>query len=246
MTAPAATLPTLESRGASVAAELACLVLGAGFTFGLFLSVAYFQAGEAPDPAPDIAELHAMSLPLETPPPRPVETEPVQVATTPFAGLEIGASDSPVRIAVVPPDLAALLPVSTSAPSARIEPAQLYSEFKPKTDIGADFSRIFQQHEVDQRPAVVSRPKPYVPPVVRGNAESLRISVLILIDTRGAVSSLRVLQGSGNKHFDEIILHDIRHSWIFSPAMKRGHKVRCLVQQNVRVVWQGGSPFDSY
>lgn len=183
---------------------------------------------------------------METPPPRPVETEPVTVAATPFAGLEIGASESPVRIAVVPPDLAALLPVTSNAPAARIEPAQLYSEFKPKTDIGADFSRVFQQHEVDQRPMVVSRPKPYIPPVVRGKADTLRISVLILIDTRGAVSSLRVLQGSGNKHFDEIILHDIRHAWIFSPAMKRGHKVRCLVQQNVRVVWQGGSPFDSY
>ncbi len=246
MSAPAVTLPPPETRAAAVAAEAAALVLGAGFTLGLFLSVAHFQATEAPEPEPDLAELHALSVPLETPPPRPVETQPVVAAAVPFAGLEIGASESPVRIAVVPPDLAALLPATESAPAARIEPAQLYSEFKPKTEIGADFSRVFQQHEVDQRPVVVSRPKPYVPPVVRGKADSLRISVLILIDTRGAVSSLRVLQGSGNKHFDEIILHDIRHAWIFSPAMKRGHKVRCLVQQNVRVVWQGGSPFDSY
>jgi hypothetical protein len=170
----------------------------------------------------------------------------VAVAASPFAGLEIGASDSPVRIAVVPPDLTQLLPVNTSAPAARIEPAQLYTEFKPRTEIGGDFSRIFQQHEVDQRPTVVSRPKPFIPPVVRGNADTLRISVLILIDTRGAVVSTRVLQGSGNEHFDKIILHDIRHAWIFSPAMKKGHKVRCLVQQNVRVVWEGGSPFDTY
>ena len=244
---PATTaLPPPESAAANAAAEALSLALGAGVTLALFLAIARFQATEAPAPEADLAELHAMSVPLETPPPRPVETPPVAVAASPFAGLEIGASDSPVRIAVVPPDLTQLLPVNTTAPAARIEPAQLYTEFKPRTEIGGDFSRIFQQHEVDQRPAVVSRPKPYIPPIVRGNADSLRISVLILIDTRGAVTSTRVLQGSGNKHFDEIILHDIRHSWVFSPAMKKGHKVRCLVQQNVRVVWQGGSPFDLY
>jgi len=235
-----------ESVAANVAAETLSLALGLGVTFALFLAVARFGATEAPPEEADIAELRAMSMPLEAPPPRPVETPPVPIAASPLAGLEISASDSPVRIAVVPPDLSALMPTTTTAPAARIEPAQLYTEFKPRTEIGADFSRIFQQHEVDQRPAVVSRPKPYIPPVVRGNASTLRISVLILIDTRGAVASVRTLQGSGNEHFDKIILHDISHSWVFSPAMKKGRKVRCLVQQNVRIVWAGGSPFDSY
>ena len=245
MSPTAVILNPLESRTTSAVSEVLSLALGAGFTLVLFLAVALFQATETPAPDPDITELHAMAMPLDTPPPRPVETEPVAVAAVPFAGLEIAASDSPVRIAVVPTDLSQLLPISTTAPAAKIEPARLYTEFKPKTEIGGDFSRIFQQHEVDQRPQVVSRPKPYIPPVVRGTAESLRISVLLLIDTRGAVASLRVLQGSGNKYFDDIIIHDIRNLWIFSPAMKRGHKVRCLVQQNVRVVWEGGFPFDS-
>lgn len=235
-----------ETAAARALAETLSLLLGAGFTLALFLGIAHFAEPGALAPEADFTELRVMSIPLETPPPRPVETPPETVAASPFAGLEIGASDSPVRIAVVPPDLSQLLPVNTTAPAAKIEPAQLYTGFKPRTEIGGDFSRIFQQHEVDQRPAVVSRPKPYIPPVVRGNADTLRISVLILIDTRGAVTSTRVLQGSGNEHFDRIILRDIREAWVFSPAMKRGHKVRCLVQQNVRVVWAGGSPFDSY
>ena len=246
MASSAAILPAPEGRVARAVGELLSLVLGAGFTLALFLSIAHFQATDAPEPEPDIADLRALSVPLEAPPPRPVETPPVTGTASPFAGLEIGASDSPVRIAVVPPDLTQLLPVNASAPAAQIQPAQLYTEFKPRTELGGDFARIFQQHEVDQRPTVVSRPKPFIPPVVRGNAKTLRISVLILIDTRGAVASTRVLQGSGNPHFDKIILHDIRHAWIFSPAMKKGHKVRCLVQQNVRIVWEGGSPFDSY
>ena len=240
------TLLPVESTAANAVAETLSIVLGVVVTLGLFLGVARFGATEAPVEEADIAELRAMSVPLEAPPPRPVETPPVEVAASPFAGLDISATESPVRIAVVPPDLSSLIPSTNTAPAAKIEPARLYTEFKPTTEIGGDFSRIFQQHEVDQRPAVVSRPRPYVPPAVRGNAKTLRISVLILIDTRGAVASTRVLQGSGNPHFDKIILHDIGHSWVFSPAMKKGRKVRCLVQQNVRIVWEGGSPFDSY
>lgn len=235
-----------ESLVANALAEGACLLLGAGVTLTLFFGVAHFAALDEPAPETGFADLRAMSLPMEAPPPRPVETPPVAVAATPFAGLEVSATDSPVRIAVVPPDLSQLLPATTTAPAAKIEPAQLFTQFKPRTDIGGDFSRIFQQHEVDQRPTVLSRPKPYIPPVVRGNAETLRISVLLLIDTHGAVNSIRVLQPSGNEHFDAIILRDIREAWVFTPAMKNGHKVRCLVQQNVRVVWSGGSPFDSY
>lgn len=238
--------PVAESRAAVVVAEGVCLLLGAAVTAGLFLGVARFAEGDAPAPAPDLAELRAVMMPPETPPPRPLETPPAETAPTPFAGLDVAAVDSPVRIAVVPPDLSQLVPVSTTAPAAKIEPARLYAEFKPRTDIGGDFSRIFQQHEVDQPPTVFSRPKPSVPAVVRGKADSLHISVLVLIDTRGAVGSIRVLQGSGNKYFDEIILHDIRERWVFTAAMKKGHKVRCLVQQNVRVVWTNNSPFDSY
>jgi outer membrane biosynthesis protein TonB len=247
MTTGAATLlPPAESPRAAALAEGLCLLLGAGFTLALFLSVAHFTGGEAPEPEADFADLRAISVPLETPPPRPVETPPVPVAATPFAGLEVAAADSPVRIAVVPPDLAALMPESTAAPAARIDSAQLYAEFKPKTELGGDLTRIFQEHEVDQRPTVLSRPQPYIPPAVRNKADTLRISVIILIDTRGSVGSLRVLEGSGNKYFDEIILRDMRERWIFTPAIKNGRKVRCLVQQKVRVVWTGGTPFDSY
>jgi TonB family protein len=242
--ADAFTLQPVESARANAAAEVLSLVLGAGITFALFLAVAHFSGTGEEVAEPDIAEMRAMSLPLDEPPPRPVETPPVAVSASPFAGLDIAATDSPIRIAVVPPDLSALMPVNTIAPTAKIDPAQLYTEFKPRTEIGGDFSRIFQQHEVDQRPAVISRPKPYVPAVVRNGAESLRISVLILVDARGAVSNVRVLQGSGNEHFDAIILRDIREAWVFSPAMKKGRKVRCLLQQTTRVEWQAGSPFD--
>ena len=71
------TLPPPESAVANAAAEVLSVVLGLAVTFALFLGVAHFEATEAPAEAVDIAEMRAMSVPLETPPPRPVETPPV-------------------------------------------------------------------------------------------------------------------------------------------------------------------------
>jgi TonB family protein len=237
-------LPPPESTRANAVAELLSLALGAGFTLVLFLAVAHFGVGDGPAEEPEMTDLRAISVPLEPPPPRPVEEQETAAVASPFSGLEIAAVESPMKIAVVPPDLATLLPANTTAPSAKIDPARLYTEFKPKTDIGGDFSRIFQQHEVDQRAAIVSQPTPHIPPVVRAGAEVLRVNVLMLINARGTVDSVRLLESSGNKHFDAIILRDIRETWIFSPAMKKGHKVRCLVQRTIRFEWKGGSPFD--
>jgi TonB family protein len=234
-----------EDGRANAAAEVLSFLLGASFTAALFLGVAHFDGPAQGETEPELATLRVMSVPPETPPPRPVETLPVIAAPQPLAGLELAASASATRIAVVPPDLSQLVPPGPAAPAAKIEPARLFNEFKPHTEISADFSRVYQVDQVDQRPLALSRPKPSIPAVVRGTAESLRVLVFVLIDTRGAVSNVRVLESSGNKYFDEIIVRDIKESWVFSPAVKAGKKVRCLVQQNVRVNWTSASPFES-
>jgi TonB family protein len=234
-----------HSAGANALAETLSLMLGAGVTLLLFIGVAHFD-GQAPAALePDLTELHVASLPPEIPPPRPVETPQVVTTVLPFAGLETGANASPVRIAVVPPDLSRLLPVDTIAPAAKIEAARLYTDLKPRIEISEDTARIYQSAEVDQRPAALSRPKPYIPPIVRNSAKSLRVFVVVLIDTHGTVKNVRVLESSGNPYFDAIIVRDIQDAWIFSPAVKNGQKVRCLIQQNVRVEWVSSSHFET-
>jgi TonB family protein len=234
-----------ENGRAHAAAEVTSFALGLVFTAALFFGVAHFEGPAADDAEPDLATLRVLSVPPETPPPRPVETLPVVAAPQPVTGLDLAASASATRIAVVPPDLSQLVPPGPAAPAAKIEPARLYSEFKPNTAIDADFSRIYQVDQVDQRPLAVSRTKPNIPPVVRGTAESLRVFVTVLIDARGAVSTVRVLESSGNKYFDQIIVRDIKESWVFSPAAKAGKKVRCMITQNVRVNWAAASRFES-
>ena len=235
----------LRIESGNAVLEFAGALLGAVFTFGLFLGVSHFESKKAPDPQPDFAEMRAVSIPLETPPPRPTEAPQLANSASPFAGLDIGPSESAVKIAVVPPDLEQFIPAPKAAPAAAIPVSQLYTEFKPGLDLSADFSRIFQQSEVDKIPTVLSRPNPNIPSWVRQGASTLRVVMLLLIDRRGAVESVRVIESSGNPRFDDIIVHDAKESWVFTPAIKKGRRVRCLVQQATRVNWTGGgSPFE--
>ncbi len=226
--------------------EAMSVAAGLAFTGGLFLGIAHFERQGTPERPPEIADLRAVALPMEPPPPR-IEEKPEPVAETavPFAGLEVGAEDSPVKIAVVPPDLESLMPHSDVPPTAAIQVARLYTEFKPQMELEADFSRVFQATEVDQRPTVLSRPNPFIPPNVRKKAKVLRVLLLITVETTGAVRNVRILNPSGNPRFDAIIADSVTHEWAFTPAVKKGHKVRCLLQQSVAVTWRSdGTPFE--
>jgi len=221
-------------------------VLSAAFTFGLFMAVAHFEAKEPDEMPPDIVEMRALSIPMDTPPPRPTEAPPVASAASPFAGLAIGSTESNVKIAVIPADLEQFVPTSSSAPAASIQLSKLYTEFSPQMNLSADFSRVFQQSEVDQQPTVLSRPNPVIPTMVRRGADALRVVMLIVVNENGAVESVRALEASDNPEFDAIILRDIREAWLFTPAIRKGRKVKCLLQQSVRVNWSGNRlPFET-
>jgi TonB family protein len=69
------------------------------------------------------------------------------------------------------------------------------------------------------------------------------VTLLLVIDTEGAVMSIRVLRPSGNADFDTIVLQCVRDEWVFSPAIRKGHKVKCMVQQLIWYKWTGGSKF---
>lgn len=233
-----------ERAGRRIAREMLSLLAGAGFTLGLLLFLAHFETHAPVTPGPDMADLRAIALPAEPPPPVPLVHEASAVpAAAPLAGIEIGASESPVKIAVVPPDLDALLATTETAPAASIPTVAVDARLRPRLDEFSGFDRVFQQSEVDRIPTVLHRPDPVVPPRVRNNASILRVTVLLVVDTIGAVSNVRVLKTSGNPEFDAIIVQSIQDDWAFTPAMKKGRKVKCLLQQTVAVRWTAGSPF---
>jgi TonB family protein len=241
--AEAALIPRFRSRTGQFADEALYLSLGVGLTFVLFMGIAHFEMVKTAEMPAEIEDLRAVTAVSEPPPPRPEDrSEPLEAAV-PLTGIDIGASDSPVKLAVVPPDLSKLMPPADLPPRATIQFGQLMSDLRPKTGSTGEFQHIYQQSEVDQPPLAVVKTIARVSSRVRDNVQSLRVTLLLVIDTEGAVTSIRVMRPSGNAKFDAIVLECVRDEWQFSPAIRKGKKVRCMVQQLVWYKWTNGSPF---
>jgi len=233
--------PAAEDGGAW--RNLLGLLLGTVFTLGIFLGIAHYQR-RAPDAAPPVLDdLHVVFLPVQ-PPPVPVPPTEVQAEFTPMAGFELARAESPVRIAVSPPDLSALLPEDLSkAPPANAR-FNTRIDFKPKMTFLDDAQHIYQRSELDQPLQLLERPDPQVPSRVRQRADVLRVSLMAVVEASGEVTHIRVLKSSGNDEFDQLMVEAIKE-WIFSSPTKGGRKVRCLIEQGITVQWSGGSPFSA-
>jgi TonB family protein len=237
-------IPGPKSLGAYLAEEAFCIAVGSALTFVLFFGIARFESVRAASPASDIEDLHVASAIAEPPPPRPEEHTEPQDAVAPLTGIEIAASESPVKLTVVPPDLDKIIPSAELPPKATIQFSQLLTDLKPKAGISGEFDHIYQQSEVDQVPKALVKTIARVSKRARDEASELRVTLVLIIDTNGVVESIRVLKPSGNVKFDNIVLECVRDEWEFSPAVRKGKKVRCLVQQLVWYKWsESGSPF---
>ena len=229
--------------GAYLAEEAFCVLVGGALTFGLFFGIARFESVRPAAPV-EIEDLHAAAAVPEPPPPKPQERVEAQDLVVPLTGIEIAASESPVKLAVVPPDLDKIIPQTELPPRATIQFNQLLTDLRPKASISGEFQHIYQQNEVDQAPKAIVQTIARVSSRARDNAEQLRVNLLLVIGTTGEVQSIRVMRASGNPKFDKIVLECVRDEWEFSPAVLRGKKVRCLVQQQVWYKWTGSSsPF---
>jgi len=164
-----------------------------------------------------------------------VQAEPQPVETS-VIGIDVAATESPVHIAVSLPPLLDTMPPPV-APPARIQSSPFHAEFKPKLSSAVDLKKVYQMTEVDEKPSVLVETSPMIPRLVRDNAETLRVVLLMVVDVNGEATNLRVLESSGNPAFDRIIMDCVQHEWQFRPAVKHGHRVKCLVQRSIRIRW---------
>jgi len=226
--------------------ETLSVVLGAGFTLALLWGMAFVDKVRPPEAADEVQDLRAYAIPFEPPPPLPQVTQPAEAPemALPLSGIELGASDSPVSIGVVPPDLEFMLPAVSSVPRAAVPYSLAHTDLKPRATADLELSRIYQESEVDQKPRGIVRVAPNLPSSVIGNASTLRVVLLLLIDPKGRVESVRVVESSGKPRVDAIVARTVKEEWLFSPAVRRGKKVRVLAEQAFRInIGGGGSPF---
>lgn len=231
-------------RASRAADEALYVAAGAGLTLLLFAALAQFDRDRSAAPPSSVDDLRSVSALYEPPPPK-AEVVPEKPAEEimPLTGIEIGASESPVRIAVVPPDLSKIIPATEIPPKASIDISQLYTDFKPRSGISGGIDRVYRPSEVDKAPAAVIKTIAHISHRTREDADELRAVLELVIDAKGGIASIRVLHSSGNTEFDFIVSKCVRQEWIFTPAVKNGKNVRCLVDQTIWYKWATASPF---
>jgi TonB family protein len=216
---------------------------------GLILIVlAFLRAPLKPGPATEIYTAHLVTLPFDEPPPPPREQAP------PEPGPIVG----PMRLEITPqavsavhlqvPDL--LLPDSEMPPpparavvAAGFDLAKSTARPVDVDDLSA--RRIFSRNEVDQEPMVVYRVTPKLNAKSVSKMTTPRVMLLLVVNTDGSVGEMRLMQGSGEEDFDQTIIDAVRE-WQFSPAILKGRKVRCWVEQKVTVKVSAASPFEAH
>lgn len=228
--------------------ELKGLMFGALFSLVLFSVLARFQGKAEDNGDGDLVELHSLSLPVPPPPPPPPssntqELQKLPQDTMPLSGIDIEASNSPVKIAVAPPEVAFAMPPARPVPPAAISMGNLATVIKPDMEPSFGAEHVFQQNEVDQVPVAINRESPNVPYIIRRDAEQLRTQLLIVLEADGTVSSTRVVESSGVPEFDSLIAEAVLRRWTFNPAVRRGKKVRCMLMQAFTIRWSSRSPF---
>jgi biopolymer transport protein ExbD len=140
--------------------NLLSLLLGTGFTVGLLLGIAHFEHAAPPRPPADLDDLRIAVLPVQ-PPPAPVAPTETATEFTPIAGFVLAPSDSSVKIAVSPPELATILPADLSRvppPNAQFD--LRLTDFKPKMSVLEESQHVYQRSEVDRPPAVAGPAQP--------------------------------------------------------------------------------------
>jgi TonB family protein len=161
-----------------------------------------------------------------------------------MVGFKLDPSDSDVKIAVSPPETSALLPEDLSKAPPVNAHVDFWASFKPRMDVLSDLNHIFDKSEVDKVPMVLSRINPEVPRNIADGAVYLGCTLLAVINADGGIGSVRLAISSGNAKFDALIIDNFR-DWTFSPAIKGSKKVRCLIEQAIRVKCSSDTPFES-
>jgi TonB family protein len=220
--------------------NIVSFISGAGFTLGIFFAISYFLRAQEKTGTASVAQDDLEIVPVVMPPPPPVpKVEDKQILIPEMTaavalGFQEEASSSPVKITPSPPSFEQALPPSHLPPSALAGVTGLDSKLEPQLSLSFDDSHIFQKNEVDKAPVVISRPVPDVPESLLGASRARSVVILFVVDTHGVVGKVRILRTSGNAEFDSIIADGVVQ-WTFSPAIRRGKPVRCMIQQQVNV-----------
>ncbi len=92
--------------------------------------------------------------------------------------------------------------------------------------------QAFSLSEIDQRPRAVFQSAPAYPSEMRGKKVEGVVSVILVVDAAGKVTSARV-EKTNHPAFSQPALDAVRQ-WKFEPAVKGGQRVSCKIRAPIR------------
>jgi TonB family protein len=237
----------LDDSAGGLPRGLLNLGVGLGVSVAIFLALARFRLVKIEHPLAAVETLQTVRLP-DLPPPAP-ETQTASAApvgaTLLFptvlkgaSSLEPSPSDSIIRVRATSPSMG---PVVQPA----IEPLLNFDPglFRPRGELAdADPDHVFNLSEVDQPAHPKSQPSPNISRRLFDSVKDPRVTVLMLVNDKGAVEKVWLLRTSGNEEFDARMTEGVKE-WEFHPARKKGKAVRQWVQQAFVVRLPSGSRF---
>lgn len=221
----------LKSGRIALAAGIAICVNG-GLLLVLFLLNRPFQNLSSPDPVLDLTPPVLLSEPLEAPvsplsPPKPPRLpepkhqspmEPTLVFEEPtLAPLET------IPVPAVP------IPQATVVSSQQVvtPPKPPTAQTEPATD------EILDAEGIDSPPRGESQVRPRYPAVARHLGREGEVKLKLLINGRGRVEQIQVLDVIGHRSFERAVLA-VARQWRFSPPLHQGRPVRVWALKKVK------------
>jgi protein TonB len=229
-----------QLRVASPAWRVLSLANGAAVSFVIFLGIAQARRIGADKPPPPLDDIVSVAVPLTPPPPPPEERFVDQGAIPSSVQLDRAPADSPIRIEAVPIVLEPL-----AAPVIRAVHV-IPTNFAPhllRENLEFDSSHVWETTQVDQKPYPLYRKIPDIPESLMRTISNPRITVMFVVNADGSVENMRIIH-SVEPTFDQLVTDAIKE-WQFSPALKKGRKVRCWVQEPVLVKSPNSNPFET-
>jgi protein TonB len=219
---------------------------GLGCAGLILVALAFLRVPRAPEPVAEIYTARLVTLPFDEPPPPPREQAPpemgsivgpmrLEIVATAASAVHIQVPDFPLLNTETPP------PPARAIVAARFDLAKSITHPVDNSELSS--RRIFDRSEVDQRPMVVYRVTPKIRENRVGKMATPRVVLLLVVNTDGSVGDVRLMRSSQEEDFDQAMIEAIRE-WRFSPAIRKGRKVRCWVEQAIFVKASGGTSFE--
>jgi protein TonB len=236
-------LPSIRQRLTHGMRGAGHLAFGVVVTWGLMTGLSLVQKPSLAPPPPLAAELRSVELPVQPPPPPREQTEPEPLAgqLSNLVQLEAVRSNSPVKLPVLP-ELPETVPPVLGVPRVEFAPAA----FKPApAEEEFDNRHVYAKTEVDQRCMPLLKVRPQVTAQLLRAARVREVAFMFIVNKDGSVENIWLATSSGSPELDEISSQAIRQ-WKFSPALRKGRKVRQWVRQSIEYQLPASSPFEPH